>query len=320
MAKDTEVILVPFDLSDFSCHERQLKAVVNHYGRVDILVNNAGRRAIEQFEDFTYEDDRAVFDVNVFAPVSLTRLTLKHSMQQQRRLHVVVNSSVTAMQAMAKDTEVILVPFDLSDFSCHERQLKAVVNHYGRVDILVNNAGRRAIEQFEDFTYEDDRAVFDVNVFAPVSLTRLTLKHSMQQQRRLHVVVNSSVTAMQGGRSCSVYAATKSALQGYFSSLRLQGRMTGAVDVTVVFPGPVLTPLLGDAEKLKKRIYYRMMSSERCAQLIAVAMANKVGEAWICDNPMLMSFYFCQYLPNIFQRFIACRLPWNRTARSTKNQ
>ncbi|EEC07097.1 dehydrogenase, putative [Ixodes scapularis] len=154
--------------------------------------------------------------------------------------------------AMAKDTQVILVPFDLSDFSCHERQLKAVVDHYGRVDVLVNNAGRVTFEEFEEFTYEDDRALFDVNAFGPVSLTRLTLKHSMQQQRRLHVVVNSSMSAMQGGRSCSVYAATKSALQGYFSSLRLQGRMTGAVDVTVVFPGPVLTPIQGDVEKLKK--------------------------------------------------------------------
>ncbi|CAN8015476.1 unnamed protein product [Ixodes persulcatus] len=154
--------------------------------------------------------------------------------------------------AMAKDTQVILVPFDLSDFGCHEHQLKTVLSHYGRVDVLVNNAGRGAIEQFEDFTYEDDRALFDVNVFGPVSLTRLTLKHSMQQQRRLHVVVNSSMIAMQGGRSFSVYAATKSALQGYFSSLRLQGRMTGAVDVTVVFPGPVLTPIQGDVEKLKK--------------------------------------------------------------------
>ncbi|KAG0422391.1 hypothetical protein HPB47_001779 [Ixodes persulcatus] len=123
--------------------------------------------------------------------------------------------------AMAKDTQVILVPFDLSDFGCHEHQLKTVLSHYGR---------------------------------------------------------------------------------GYFSSLRLQGRMTGAVDVTVVFPGPVLTPIQGDVEKLKKRADFRMMSSERCAQLIAVAMANKVGEAWICDNPLLMTFYFCQYLPNIFQR------------------
>lgn len=115
--------------------------------------------------------------------------------------------------AMEKDTQVILVPFDLSDFGCHERQLKTVVDHYGRVDVLVNNAGRVTFEEFEDFTYDDDRALFDVNVFGPVSLTRLTLKHSMQQQRRLHVVVNSSMAAMQGGRSCSVYAATKSALQ-----------------------------------------------------------------------------------------------------------
>uniref|UniRef100_V5HC17 Putative 11beta-hydroxysteroid dehydrogenase type 1 n=1 Tax=Ixodes ricinus TaxID=34613 RepID=V5HC17_IXORI len=222
--------------------------------------------------------------------------------------------------AMEKDTQVILVPFDLSDFGCHERQLKTVVDHYGRVDVLVNNAGRVTFEEFQDFTYEDDKALFDVNVFGPVSLTRLTLKHSMQQQRRLHVVVNASMAAMQGGRSSSVYAATKSALQGYFSSLRLQGRMTGAVDVTVVFPGPVLTPIQGDVEKLKKRVDFRMMSSERCAQLIAVAMANKVGEAWICDNPVLMTFYFCQYLPNIFQRFIGCMLRWNRTAFSSKNK
>ncbi|CAN7939462.1 unnamed protein product [Ixodes hexagonus] len=154
--------------------------------------------------------------------------------------------------ALAAETQVILVPFDLCNLDCHEEQLKAVLDRYGRVDVLVNNAGQAILDNFEGFTSEDDKALFDVNVFGPVSLTRLALKHSMKQQRRLHVVVTTSMAANQGGRFCSLYAATKSALQGYFGSLQLQGRMTGTVDVTVVCPGPVLTPIMGDVETLKK--------------------------------------------------------------------
>lgn len=38
---------------------------------------------------------------------------------------------------------------------------------------------------------------------------------------------------------------------------------------------------------------------QRCAELIAVAMANKLDEVWIALNPVLFFTYVVQYAPDI---------------------
>ena len=39
------------------------------------------------------------------------------------------------------------------------------------------------------------------------------------------------------------------------------------------------------------------MPTARCAQLMAVAIANKVNEAWICFQPILSLYFANQYMP-----------------------
>lgn len=41
------------------------------------------------------------------------------------------------------------------------------------------------------------------------------------------------------------------------------------------------------------------MRTERCAELYAIAMANYINEAWISLQPILMLFYFTQYMPGL---------------------
>lgn len=167
----------------------------------------------------------------------------------------------------------------------------------------MNNAARALYGKFPDGAVEDDKTLFDVNVFGPVSLTRLVLKHSAERGGRLHVAVTSSMAALMGSGIAPAYAATKYALQGYFESLRMMGTESMPVDVTVVCPGPVETRLTREAaEILESRRKIRIMSAERCAKLYAVAIANKVTDTWICDNPILLFFYVSQYMPSIFKK------------------
>ena len=46
----------------------------------------------------------------------------------------------------------------------------------------------------------------------------------------------------------------------------------------------------------------KRMSTERCAKLMAVAMANQLFEVWISPNPELFYCYMFQYLPSIAKR------------------
>ncbi|KAK8788498.1 dehydrogenase/reductase SDR family member 7-like [Amblyomma americanum] len=212
--------------------------------------------------------------------------------------------------------ELLVLPFDLADVSCHADQVKAVVERFGRVDVLINNAGKCIVGDFEDYSIDEDKAMFDVNVFGHVSLTRLVIAHAKQAQRNLHVVVTSSMSGVQGSRVAPVYAAAKHAVEGYFESLMVQGKVTGEVDVTVLCLGPVLTSMTtnvqeGSGDQLPEKVP-GVLKPERCAELTCAAIANKLEVVWICENPLLVLFYLNQYLPIIYRRYIVVRLPWNR--------
>jgi dehydrogenase/reductase SDR family protein 7 len=43
----------------------------------------------------------------------------------------------------------------------------------------------------------------------------------------------------------------------------------------------------------------KRMSTPRCAELCALAIANRLDEAWIALNPVLLFTYAYQYLPNL---------------------
>jgi uncharacterized protein len=109
-----------------------------------------------------------------------------------------------------------------------------LANRAGDVDALVANAALPASGSVEDFTHEQiDRAI-DVNLRAPIQLTRALLP-GMLERRRGHLLYVSSLSGKVASiRSC-IYSATKFGLRGFASGLRedLHGTDVG---VTVVFP------------------------------------------------------------------------------------
>ena len=53
-----------------------------------------------------------------------------------------------------------------------------------------------------------------------------------------------------------------------------------------------------DAQKLPQ---LEMMSTDRCAHLMAVGMAHNLDEVWITKTPPLLMLYLNQYLPNLYK-------------------
>lgn len=106
----------------------------------------------------------------------------------------------------------------------------------GEVDILVSNAALPASGDLLGFTPEQVDRALDVNLRAPVLLTRL-LAEGMVARGAGHLVYISSLagrTAAGGGTT--LYSASKFGLRGFGQSLRTDLRGTG-VGVTVIFPG-----------------------------------------------------------------------------------
>jgi short-subunit dehydrogenase len=105
----------------------------------------------------------------------------------------------------------------------------------GAVDVLVANAGLPASGRLDGFTpAEIDRAL-DVNLRAPMQLTRELLP-GMLERGRGHLVYVSSLSGKVASTGSSVYSATKFGLRGFAAGLREDLYLSG-VGVTVVFPG-----------------------------------------------------------------------------------
>ena len=152
----------------------------------------------------------------------------------ERGTHVVVSgrrAEVLAELQTGLGERVEVVPADLSERDAAARLAEAA----GAVDVLVANAALPASGRVEDFEPEQIDRALDVNLRAPIQLTRALLP-GMIERGRGHVVLVSSLSGKTGSPRSAIYSATKFGLRGFAAGLRedMEPRRIG---VTVVFPG-----------------------------------------------------------------------------------
>ena len=112
-----------------------------------------------------------------------------------------------------------------------------LVESLGAIDVLVSNAALPAGGRLETFSIEEIDRALDVNLRAPMVLSRL-LSEGMIARGRGHIVFVSSLAAAFPTPGLSIYNATKAALASYALSLRAELADQG-VGVSVIYPGPI---------------------------------------------------------------------------------
>ncbi|XP_035226107.1 dehydrogenase/reductase SDR family member 7-like isoform X2 [Stegodyphus dumicola] len=172
------------------------------------------------------------------------------------------------------EDDILVLPFNMTDYDVHEECFKKVLQKFEKLDVLVNNAGRSQRANFEDIDISVDKELFNINVFATLNLTRKVLPHFLENKSG-HFVVTSSCVGKMGAASSASYTASKHALHKF-------GKPTLSTD--------------------------RRMPTDRCGRLMAVAIAHKVDEAWICIQPCLIFYYLAQYTPTFFRKIIIGKL------------
>ncbi|XP_031572268.1 dehydrogenase/reductase SDR family member 7-like [Actinia tenebrosa] len=206
------------------------------------------------------------------------------------------------------DQDILVLPMDVTEFEKHEEHTDTVLNHFHKIDILVNNSGRSQRGLVIDTPgIAVEEAMLKLNTLAVISLTKAVLPH-MVKRKSGHIVVTSSAAGKVGAPMSASYCATKFALQGYFSGLRLE-IFDSNINVTLVCPGPISTNIRGNAftedvnvkvkDKTEPATGDKRMDASKCAHLIVVGMANKLDELWISPNPVLFFLYANQYIPSV---------------------
>jgi short-subunit dehydrogenase len=148
-----------------------------------------------------------------------------------------------AERLRARGHEALAVSVDVGDPEALAGLVEQTVAWGGGLDVLVNNAGvnhRGALEHVEPAQLQQ---IVQVNLVAPIVLTRLALPHL--RARRGAVVNVASLAGRIPLPHEATYSATKFGLRAFTYAVAEELREAG-VRVTVVSPGPVDTGFFGD--------------------------------------------------------------------------
>ena len=141
--------------------------------------------------------------------------------------------------------QLLTLALDVNDSLQIRKAVEQAVNHFGRIDVLVNNAGFGITGAAEAFTDEQVSSQLDVNLYAPIEVTRVVLPY-MRKQRSGRILQISSIGGRVGNAGLSIYQAAKFGLAGFSEALGKEVAALG-IKVTSVEPGGFRTDWAGNS-------------------------------------------------------------------------
>jgi len=131
-----------------------------------------------------------------------------------------------AEEAGQDSRRALAVPTDVGDPASVRALFAATQAAFGRLDVLFNNAGMSGPPKLlEDLTYEDWKAVVDVNLTGAFLCTQEAIKlMKAQTPRGGRIINNGSISAHAPRPNSAPYTSTKHAVTGLTRSTSLDGR------------------------------------------------------------------------------------------------
>ena len=118
--------------------------------------------------------------------------------------------------------DAMALRFDaLGSADSHAQAIAFVIKKYGRIDVLVANAGRSQRGLAEKTPISVDKQMFDLNVIGTLSVVKAVLPHMLERKAGV-IALTSSIAGKTGSPISATYSATKAALNGFASALRME--------------------------------------------------------------------------------------------------
>ncbi len=171
-------------------------------------------------------------------------------------------------------TRVETFAMDVTDADACVDVFKKAAFEFGRVDVLVNNAGFHARGPVRKVEANDLGRIIDVNLKAPIMLTRIALPY-IEEAGGGAIINVASLHGKLASAGASTYSASKFGLRIF--TLALAQEMEGSdIKIAVVSPGPVDTGfIMTNVDEIDDIVFSQPMSS-----------AEEVGQAILdlCGN------------------------------------
>ena len=177
-----------------------------------------------------------------------------------------------------------------------ERILAAIAADHGRIDVLVNNAGMTSADRFDERSVESIELELNVNLYAPLMLTRLAVD-LLRKSDDPRVVTTVSLGGIFPLGETPIYTASKFGLRGAMLSISLDLRTKGILAGSVL-PSATDTRMLRQ-EALDGGNALQFQDPPQTPERVAKAMMKvldkrkievypRVSESWLVKTAMLM--------------------------------
>lgn len=173
------------------------------------------------------------------------------------------------------------VLFDVTDEAAVRAAARQVREALGGETLagLVNNAGIAVAGPVLELSADEFHRQMDINVIGPVIATQafgplLGADPSLKGPKG-RIVMISSVAGKNGNPLSAPYCASKHAIEGLSESLRRELMLFG-IDVIIVAPGAVKTPIWSKAEQIDLSVYQNSPYLPALNKMMAYMM--KLGE------------------------------------------
>lgn len=179
------------------------------------------------------------------------------------------------------------------------------------VDILVANAALPASGELQSFTVEQIDRALQVNLRAPIVLTRL-LTERMAERGSGHVVLISSIAGRATSAGGSIYSATKFGLRGFGQALRMD-LLDSGVGVSVVFPGFIRDAGMYHDSGARLPGFVGTSTPAQVARGVIAAIEGDRGEVTVAPLSVRAGTKFAELAPGVASR-VAMRIGGKRVA------
>jgi NAD(P)-dependent dehydrogenase (short-subunit alcohol dehydrogenase family) len=225
------------------------------------------------------------------------------------------------LREMGVESTVHMV--DVRDFKSVQQIINKTMTIYGRLDYMINNAGILVIGPIEKIGLENFNYTFDVNVLGVHHGVQAAYP-IMKNQRFGHIVnVSSLLGLIPGGQWAVAYGASKHAVVGLSTNLRIEAAKYG-VRVSCFCPGTIDTPIHTGGEYGKNLTgvpsktwaaqvaKMKAMDAKACAAIALDKIANNEALFVVPFKPMLVSRLFYRLSPSIWLQNKVHKIDWRR--------
>lgn len=205
----------------------------------------------------------------------------------------------------ADGATVIVVPTDVGDAAAVDALFDAAMSRFGRVDAVVHAAAVLAYGRFDEVPADVFDRIQTTNITGTANVARTALR-VLKTQERGHLVVVGSLLGKISTPFLSSYVTSKWAVHALVRALQIEARSTPGVEISLISPGGVDTPVYSQAGSYTGRMGRPpppVDAPEKVARAIIRSIDKPRRERSVgVANPLMVTGF--RFLPGVFDALV----------------